>query len=443
MVSISYQKTAEKTKVLAIAEGANPEMVSVPLIGWSISSALREVANVHIVTQIRNREAFLSHGLVEGRDFTAIDSESVARPLWKLSTALGAGPGSGRGWTTAAAISVIGSAYFERLIWQVLGDRIKTGEWDVVHRITPLSPTKGSSIAPKCRAAGIPFVMGPLNGGVPWPTQFDAERRREREWLAPLRSAYKVLPSRMSTLKAAAAIIVGSRHTASEIPAQFRDKMIWLPENAIDPERFNLQARPGQGEGPVKVGFVGRMVPYKGPDMLIEASAPLLRERKMELHLIGDGPILPDLKARAEELGVPVVFHGWQTHREVQKILAGCDLMALPSIREFGGGVVLEAMSLGVPPLVVDYAGPGELVTDDWGYKVPLGSRDEIVRSLTAAFGEVIAHPDDLARRGSAARSRVAAAFTWARKAEQITEVYDWVTGKRADKPVPLDQEFS
>src|SRR6058998_3338543 len=102
-----------RMKVLLIAEAANPEWVSVPLVGWSHARAIMELADAHLVTQVRNREAILRAGLTEGRDFTAIDSEAVARRAHQLSQMIRGK--SGVNWTTSTAIATLSYPYFERL----------------------------------------------------------------------------------------------------------------------------------------------------------------------------------------------------------------------------------------------------------------------------------------------------------------------------------------
>lgn len=427
-----------RPRVLVIAEAANPEWVSVPLVGWSLASALREVADVHLVTQIRNREAILRAGLIEGQDFTAIDSEAIARPMYRLAEMLRMG--KGKGWTMTTAINALSYPYFERLVWQRFGDRIQRGEFDLVHRVTPLSPTVASPITAKIDAAGVPFVLGPLNGGVPWPKGFDAERRREREWLSYVRGAYKLNPLRRRSLAASAAILVGSHHTESEIPAAYRSKTIWLPENAIDPARFNLTA-PQDLSGPLRACFIGRLVPYKGPDMLLEAIAPLAREGRIVLDMIGGGPLMEALQTQAHDLGIEkaVTFYGNLPHEAVQDVAVRANLLTFPSIREFGGGVVLEAMALGVVPMVVDYAGPCELVTEGTGFKIPIGPRARIVAGLRAALESVLADPSVLPGLAKEARDRVLRDFTWSAKARQIARVYDWILqGKQGNAPDTL-----
>lgn len=423
-----------RPRVLLIAEAANPEWVSVPLVGWSLAKALSAVADVHIVTQIRNREAFLRAGLTEGKDFTAIDSERLAKPMWKLGTALA---GDARlGWTIQQAVQTLSYPYFERLVWKQFGQSIRARKFDIVHRVTPLSPVQQSPIAAKCRAAGVPFVLGPLNGGVPWPKGFESEMRREREWLSKLRGAYRALPGRRATLRADA-ILAGSRHTLQEIPAPHAERAIYLPENAVDPARFWRRADHASflNGGPMRACFIGRLVPYKGADMLIEAAAPLLSSGRMSIDVIGDGPSRDALDAMAAPFGASVRIHGWKAHNEVQDIAASCNVLSFPSIREFGGGVVLEAMALGLCPIIVDYAGPGELVTEDTGWKVPIGTRAEVVSRFRAVLEEALSDPQEVVRRATAARRRVDELFTWERKAGQILAVYDWVLNKADQKP--------
>ena len=416
--------TMIKPKVLVIAEAANPEWVSVPLVGWSLAHALREVADVHVVTQIRNRDAFLRAGMVEGQDFTVLDSERVARPMAKIGSVLSMG--KGKGWTMKTAMAALSYPYFERLVWRRFGDDIRGGVYDIVHRITPLTPTTVSSLAARCAAADVPFVLGPLNGGVPWPKGFDAERRREREWLSYIRGVYRLFPGRRKMLQAASAILAGSRHTAGEIPAAYRSKVVYLPENAIDPARFNKIAKQDT-KPPLRACFIGRLVPYKGPDMLLEAAAPLLRDGRLVLDMIGDGPMLAALQGQAAGDGTAeaVAFHGNLPHERVQDVAARANLLTFPSIREFGGGVVLEAMALGVVPVIVDYAGPGELVTDDTGYKIPIGRRDQIVARFGTQLEAIAADPSDRPSLGAAARARALSHFTWEAKARQVRQVYD------------------
>ncbi len=422
--------------MLLIAEAANPRWVSIPLEGWSHARAItRHVESAggaaHLVTHVRNRESIVGEGLVEGRDFTAIDSEAVAGPLYRMASLLRGG--AGKGWTTVTALSALAYPWFEHLVWRRFGREIIEGRWDIIHRLTPLSPTVPSLLSERCASAGAAFVLGPLNGGVPWPGEFDAARRREREWLSYVRDAYRLMPGYRSTLRHAAAVIAGSLDTLEALPRWVRHKTHYVPENAVEPARFDA-ARRHRITRPMKCVFVGRLVPYKGADMLIEAAAPLIRAGEVTVDVIGDGPMMADLRALAARLGVEpgVALSGWVKHEQVGERLARADVFAFPSIREFGGAVVLEAMMVGLVPVVVDYGGPGELVSTDTGVLLPLGPREQIVGAMRAAL-EALAHdPERVEAMSLAARQRVRSLFTWDAKAASVVEIYRQVMESRA-----------
>jgi glycosyltransferase involved in cell wall biosynthesis len=430
-----------RLRVLLIAELCNPEWVSVPLVGWSDYAALSGLADVHLVTHVRNCENLLRAGLVEGEDFTAIDSGIIDRPMHRLSVLLGVPFGANKGWTTLMALATVSYQWFERLLWREFGPRILAGEFDVVHRITPLSPTTPSPIAAKVARAGVPFVLGPLNGGIPWPPGFGHLRAREKEWLSYVRGVHKLFPGYLSTRAAASALIAGSRYTRSEVPRRFAEKTVYVPENAIDPARFDAPVS-GAAELPLRVAFVGRLVPYKGADMLLEAIAPLARAGRARVEVIGDGPEAGALREQAAREGIAgaVSFAGWVEHREIARRLAGNHVLGFPSVREFGGGVVLEAMALGLVPIVADYGGPGELVSPRTGFALRMGPRAALVPQLRDALERLASDPSAIRPMGERARARVMRSFTWSAKAAQLMEVYRWVLGcrERPDFGMPL-----
>jgi glycosyltransferase involved in cell wall biosynthesis len=421
-------------RALLIAEAANPEWTSVPLEGWSHTQAIARRCDSHLVTQVRNREAITRAGLIEGKDFTAIDSELVAGPLNRF-VALMRG-GAGKGWTTAMAMKLPGYLYFEHVLWTVMGARILAGEFDIVHRITPLSPTYPSPIARRCAQAKVPFVIGPLNGGVPWPKQFDVARRKEREWLSYVRCAYKLLPGYRGTRKHASAILIGSRDTWNQMPERYRDKCFYVPENAITPARFETcRARPATK--PIKVVFAGRLVPYKGADMLIEAAAPLVRSGAATVDIIGNGPEMEALRGLIERLNVQdgVRLLGWVAHEKLHENLAAADVFGFPSIREFGGGVVLEAMACGLVPVVIDYGGPAELVTDRTGFRIAMGDRRQIIERFTQVLMNLASEPGQIDTLSPNAMRRAREQFTWDEKAKRVVEIYRWVLNRNLPKP--------
>jgi len=424
-------------RVLLIAEAANPEWTSVPLVGWSHAMALARVTDAHLVTQVRNCEAIQRSGLASDA-YTCIDSEAVAKVMWKVGGRLRGG--AGKGWTTLMAAASVSYYYFEKLLWKQFGERIRAHEFDIVHRITPLSPTVPSLLAARCARAGVPFVLGPLNGGVPWPKAFDTERRREKEWLSYVRGVYKLLPGYGSTRRRSSAIIIGSRDTWNQMAPRFHARCVYIPENAIDPQRFGRNVS-GPVGSPLRAAFVGRLVPYKGADMLIQAAAPLVRAGKLLVDIIGDGPEMARLKelVTSEGLDAGVRLDGWVDHAKLQDRLCAADVFAFPSIREFGGGVVLEAMALGLAPVVVDYGGPAELITADSGVKVPIGTREQVIEGFRDALTRLVEHPAQIRPMGERARQHVLRHFTWDAKARQVMEVYRWVLGERKDKPQDAD----
>jgi alpha-maltose-1-phosphate synthase len=433
---------AKRLRVLVLADNCNPEWESTPMVGWQHSRALARIADVHIVTTHWNAENIAKAGLIEGVDFTAIDTAAVGGRAERVLTRLGFSWQTNRGWTIQAAVNAFSYPWFEHLAWKQFGEAIRGGAFDIVQRIMPMSPVVPSPMARRCRTAGVPFVLGPLNGGLPWPRQFNDLRNKEREWLSAVRDAYKAVPGYRSTRENASAILVASRATDAEVPARYHDKCVYIPEYAVDPAKFT-RYEPRRYDLPLHLVFVGRFVPLKCVDVLVEAAAPLVRSGAIRITLVGDGSEIDALRdlVRREEIVDDVTFTGWIKHQDLQDILATAHLFGFPSIKDLGAGAATEAMAMGVVPIVVDYGGPGELVSPSTGFRVPLGTRSELVAGVRRALEHAVASPNSLGPMAERARERVLRLFTWDAKASQVLEVYRWILGER-DKPdfgMPFD----
>jgi glycosyltransferase involved in cell wall biosynthesis len=416
-------------RVLLIAEACNPTWTSVPLVGYNLARALaaRPDLRVTLVTHVRNRDGINTSDLPRLADIVYIDNEFIARPVYRLARLIRGG--DQLGWTIDTAMAWPSYVVFEHMLRAKLGRRMQRGEFDLIHRITPLSPT---AVSPLAGTTTVPMIAGPLNGGLRWPKEFPELIRREREWLVPLRNAYKLLPYHRSTYRHLAAVLTASRSTAAEIPRHFRGRQFHLPENGVDPARFPISDRWPEPAGRFRFVTAGRLVPYKGVSLTLEAIRRSPALQRCELTVIGDGPDRPahERFIRENGLGECVKFLGQRPQAELAAEMWRSQVFVFPSLREFGGGVILEAMACALPCLVVDYGGPGELVSEATGVKLPMRPRNELVEELRLAMERMAADPDGCRRMGESAAAEVRRDHTWDAKAASVFPIYRQIIGR-------------
>jgi glycosyltransferase involved in cell wall biosynthesis len=135
---------------------------------------------------------------------------------------------------------------------------------------------------------------------------------------------------------------------------------------------------------------------------------------------------------------------GQRPQAELADQMRRSQVFVFPSLREFGGGVILEAMACALPCLIVDYGGPGELVSDATGVKQPMKPREELIESLRAAMERLAADPAACRRMGDAAAAEVRREHTWAAKAGAVADIYrDVLESRRAASGTPPSRRLS
>lgn len=414
-------------RILLLAPGSNPNGITGPLIGYSHGNAL---ARIHAVTLViaRGNEEAVSRG--QG-PFHAIEVISLPRLdrvyAWCFRWIFRNNYRS----QVLTAFNYVFCLAFEWQAWRQTRTRIKAGEFDVVLRLLPISSVLPSAFAFFLRGGPVPFVIGPINGGLPWPTGF-RQAKKQKEWISDLRSFYRFLPFARSTYCHAAAIIAGSSHTYNEFAA-YREKLFFVPgENGIDPSRYASASRSSQRSDKLELIFVGGLVPYKACDLALRAAASLLQTNQAHFTVVGDGPEQGGLEQLARSLRIEkvVTFCGSLRHGEVIQRLGAADVLVFPSIHEFGGGVVFEALAMGAVPVVVDFGGPGDIINPEVGFKVPLTNEDDVVLQIERVLATLARDPVLVDRLRQQGMRYARECLSWDGKAQIMTQILSWVVGQ-------------
>lgn len=195
------------------------------------------------------------------------------------------------------------------------------------------------------------------------------------------------------------------RHLSLEKLSLSEDQVITIHNGMVDiPE--SLHADIGRAK-PVNLVMVARFDQQKNHADLLRATAGI---ENLHLHFVGNGPLLPEVRKIADELGMSerITFHGRLD--TVANILSKSQIFALISHWEGFPRSTLEAMRAGLPTIVSDAGGAAEAVIHGkTGFVVPKGD----IASIQKSVKELVENPEKRAQMGREARRRYEENYTF------------------------------
>lgn len=374
----------------------------------------------------------------QGRGGPAIKVRSIARVLVELghkvtvlTADLGFGPAEiasaaahrhGQGWRSdldgMEAIYLATRGRYRNLTLNpgVLGFcRRRLREFEVVH-VYGLYDLLGPAVARYCRQLGIPYFVEPLGMTRP----IDRGFLLKKVW-SRLVNGYLSEASRM--------IATSEQERAELLADGFPPDRVLMRYNGIDREEFRQLPPPGafRRQAGIRdderfIVFLGRLIPRKGADLLIEA-LPHIDGGKAKLVIVGpegEARYLASLRAKARALGVEdrVLFTGPLYGDDKKAALADATVFALPSRYENFGNAAAEAIACGTPAVVSDQCGIAPLIDQRAGL-ITFYDSGAVARTLNDLFEDA-----SLYQRLKAGCPQVADEISWDRLVRGIERSY-------------------
>jgi glycosyltransferase involved in cell wall biosynthesis len=223
-------------------------------------------------------------------------------------------------------------------------------------------------------------------------------------------------------------LLVANDRTRRALPPGICGNIKELVENGVDLDLW----RGADGMNPerkeqLRLAFIGRLIPWKGVDLLLEAIASVANQIPTRLDIIGRGEERERLERLVQKLNLQdnVIFHGFVEQERSRDLLALCDALVLPSVYECGGAVVLEAMASGKPVIATRWGGPADYLDSATGILVEPSGRKAMIAQLAEAIKQLNGNPERFKEMGVAARTKVEQCFSWSSKIEHIIPLYE------------------
>jgi len=411
---------ALQMKVLISAIACNPYIGSENYFGWSAIQTLAHDHQLWVLTSRRN-EPDLRRAAAEGlvpanvRFIYAghFDEYHPNRMLARFQS-----------WK-----EYIG---FSRAILPLAKKLQETEKFDLAHHITYAT----WRVASPLWQLGIPFVFGPIGGNEQFPL-------RLLPILSPAAAAFEMArmasnvasrfsPGVRNCIRRAAHIFVANAET-EQLVKDIRgsgngiSRLMATFHSEEKVRAFSRFAFDKNLDGPLRLFAAGNMEGRKGVALALQA---LGRAKKAGVNfryrLGANGPEIPHLKRLAARLDLSreILFADNLHGEDYQRELGATHIYLLPSLRDSAPITLTEAMLAGCVPVVADGGGPGIMVTENCGYKIPANSSGQMVEQITETILAIDRERSIISKKGASASKRIATHFTGENYRRTVNQVY-------------------
>jgi glycosyltransferase involved in cell wall biosynthesis len=299
----------------------------------------------------------------------------------------------------------------------------KSQPFDVVHHLSWSSLVQGSVF----HKLGIPFVMGPVGGGVKTPPAYMSEFVHARgEKLRNLVVDLMRFNPTTRILTSKAAFIVASNPETADIlkkmgVADCRTRF----DDAVGDNELRDSPTVQSTSGPLRVMWMSRILERKALRMALAAIEEANEHTHVVFTLIGAGPDRDRNQAKIEELVTKgmMIDLGWCDQERIDRAFMENDVILYNSLRDNGSAPLHAASRWGMPAVVLDHQGPGFITDDSWAIKVPLTNPEQSVTDLAQAMMTLAQDPQRRVEKGQASLA-MSHGNRWSDWADYLDGVY-------------------
>lgn len=411
-------------KVLLVAENVSAKFGGQALIPLQYFRCLREMGiDVHLLAHVRTQKELLDFFPNDAQRLHFVADSFVNIVCDKIGKLMP----DRLAEFTVRTISYLDTQLRQRRLARSL---IESCGLNVVHEPIPVSPKLPSMTF----GLPVPVIIGPMNGGMDYPPDYNAAGFFERVTVPLLRwtAAFwnRAIPGKLR----AALLLVANRRTYDALPSVLKSRpIIEMVENGVDLALFKPKTESGTGDT-LRIIYVGALIDLKRVDLLLSACARIVGKTNFRVDIVGDGPLREALEAQADRLSLTdrVHFYGQLPQSKAAAVLQQSDIMVHPSMRECGGAVVLEAMASSMPVIAADWGGPADYIDASTGILIPPVAPDVFVGQLADAILQLARDPQLRIRMGKAARQRIEDLYDWHVKTKTMLNIYADVIGRGA-----------